>query len=73
MLEDLFKMVKDRFNEEQKDVADSSAPEIPKDLLFKCPRCQNVFYMDEFEKRKKTCPVPSNNGLPSGVISGAST
>ena len=46
-------MVKDRFNEEQKDVADSSAPEIPKDLLFKCPRCQNVFYMDEFEKRKK--------------------
>ena len=57
MLEDLFKMVKDRFNEEQKEVADSSAPEIPKDLLFKCPRCQNVFYMDEFEKRKKTCPV----------------
>lgn len=57
MLEDLFKMVKDRFNEEQKDEADSSAPEIPKDLLFKCPRCQNVFYMDEFEKRKKTCPV----------------
>ena len=50
-------MVKDRFNEEQKDEADSSAPEIPKDLLFKCPRCQNVFYMDEFEKRKKTCPV----------------
>ena len=47
MLEDLFKMVKDRFNEEQKDVADSSAPEIPKDLLFKCPRCQNVFYMED--------------------------
>ena len=57
MLEDLFNMVKDRFNEEQKEEADSSALEIPKDLLFKCPRCQNVFYMDEFEKRKKTCPV----------------
>jgi len=57
LLEDLFKMVKDRFNEEQKEEADSSALEIPKDLLFKCPRCQNVFYMDEFEKRKKTCPV----------------
>lgn len=57
MLEDLFKMVKDRFNEEQKEEADSSALEIPKDLLFKCPRCQNVFYMDEFEKRKKICPV----------------
>ena len=50
-------MVKDRFNEEQKDEAEASAPEIPKDLLFKCPRCQNVFYMDEFEKRKKTCPI----------------
>ena len=57
MLEDLFKMVKDRFNEEQKDEADSSAPEIHKDLLFKCPRSQYVFYMDEFEKRNKTCPV----------------
>lgn len=57
MLEDLFKMVKDRFNEEQKEEADSSALEIPKDLLFKCPRCHNVFYMDEFEKRKKTCPA----------------
>ena len=44
-------MVKDRFNEEQKEEADSSALEIPKDLLFKCPRCQYVFYMDECEKR----------------------
>ena len=57
MLEDLFKMVKDRFNEEQKEEADSSALEIPKDLLFKCPRSQTVLYRDEFEKRKKTCPV----------------
>ena len=57
MLEDLFKTVKDRFNDEKGVQSQSKAPEIPKDLLFKCPRCQSVFYMDEFEKRKKTCPT----------------
>ena len=57
MLEDLFKMVKDRFNDEKEEQSQAKAPEIPKDLLFKCPRCQSVFYMDEFEKRKKSCPT----------------
>lgn len=57
MLEDLFKMVRDRFNDEKDDGQKTQTPEIPKDLLFKCPRCQSVFYMDEFEKRKKTCPT----------------
>ena len=57
MLEDLFKMVKDRFNDEKEEQSQAKAPEMPKDLLFKCPRCQSVFYMDEFEKRKKTCPT----------------
>lgn len=57
MLEDLFKMVKDRFNDEKEEQSQAKVPEIPKDLLFKCPRCQSVFYMDEFEKRKKTCPT----------------
>ncbi|MGN0610843.1 MAG: acetyl-CoA carboxylase, carboxyltransferase subunit beta [Ruminiclostridium sp.] len=50
-------MVKDRFNDEKEEQSQAKAPEIPKDLLFKCPRCQSVFYMDEFEKRKKTCPT----------------
>ncbi len=57
MLEDLFKTVKDRFNAEKTENEKSETPEIPKDLLFKCPRCQSVYYMDEFEKRRKTCPV----------------
>ncbi len=57
MLEDLFKTVKDRFNAEKTEIEKSEAPEIPKDLLFKCPRCQSVYFMDEFEKRRKTCPV----------------
>lgn len=57
MIEDLFKMVKDRFNEEKSEQGEESAPEIPKDLMFKCPRCQSVFYMDEFVSLRKTCPV----------------
>lgn len=57
MLEDLFKMVKYRFNDDKSVEQGAQAPEIPKDLLFKCPRCQSVFYMDEFEKRRKTCPT----------------
>ena len=57
MLEDLFKMVRDRFNDDKTEDTKQESPEIPKDLLFKCPRCQSVFYMDEFEKRRKTCPV----------------
>ena len=56
MLEDLFKTVKDRFNAEKSETEKVKAPEIPKDLLFKCPRCQSVIFMDEFEKRRKTCP-----------------
>jgi acetyl-CoA carboxylase carboxyl transferase subunit beta len=28
---------------------------IPKNLLFKCPRCQNVVFQEEFEKALKVC------------------
>lgn len=55
MLEDLFKKVKNR-------MADSPMPEsksevnIPQNLLFKCPRCQNVIFQEEFEKELKICP-----------------
>lgn len=55
MLEDLFKKVKNR-------MADSPMPEsenvvnIPKNLLFKCPRCQSVLFEEEFEKKLKVCP-----------------
>lgn len=74
MLEDLFKMVKLRLNDDEaKDAAantkdtdaavgadpDKSAGskvEIPSDMLFKCPRCGNVVFMEEFEKTHKVCP-----------------
>ena len=35
MLEDLFKIVKDRFNDEKAEQNDEKKVEIPKDLLFK--------------------------------------
>jgi acetyl-CoA carboxylase carboxyl transferase subunit beta len=54
LLEDLFKKVKNR-------MADSPMQEserevnIPKNLLFRCPRCQNVVFQEEFEKALKVC------------------
>lgn len=54
MLEDLFKVVKDRFKEDRGE-NDGENVEIPKDLLFKCPRCGAVIYMEDFEKNRKVC------------------
>lgn len=58
MLEDLFKVVKSRLDYDNK----SSGPvrsNIPSDLLFKCPRCQNVMFMDEFQSAMKVCSACS--------------
>lgn len=54
MLEDLFKVVKSRVGEEAKQNKKSKVS-IPSDLLFKCPRCQNVVFMDEFKKNHSVC------------------
>ena len=58
MLEDLFKVVKDRFNDEKGEKPEKTEKtdlNIPNGLLFKCPRCGTVIYMEEFEKNKKVC------------------
>ncbi len=63
-LEDLFNVVKTRFNdssaddsaETKSDKEKSSAVEVPADLLFKCPRCSSVVMTDEFIKNLKVCP-----------------
>ena len=49
MLEDLFKVVKTRFNGSEKAEVKSAAEsnKIPDDLLFKCPRCRCVVFEDE--------------------------
>ncbi|HKM32789.1 MAG TPA: acetyl-CoA carboxylase, carboxyltransferase subunit beta [Oscillospiraceae bacterium] len=64
MLDDLFKVMRKRLNDdEQKPEAksdakadDKSGVEIPEDLLFKCPRCTAVLFMEEFSNRHKVCP-----------------
>lgn len=55
-LEDLFKVVKERFGTEQPQPTAEKEVEIPQDLLFKCPRCANVIYKEEFEHALKVCP-----------------
>ena len=58
MLEDLFKVVKSRLDYDSK----SGGPvrsNIPSDLLFKCPRCQNVMFMDEYKAAMKVCSACS--------------
>ena len=57
-IEDLFKIVKERFVAEQPAVPASQEGdvEIPQDLLFKCPRCGAVVYNREFTAAMKVCP-----------------
>ena len=55
MLEDLFSMVKVRFNADQTE-DNRKKTDIPKGLLFKCPRCRSGTLSDEFNKRGKVCP-----------------
>ena len=62
MLEDLFKLVKTRFNDEE---ADKEEPpkksDIPSGLMFKCPRCGGVCFEEEFEKLNKVLQsIPKN-------------
>lgn len=56
MLEDLFKIVKTRFNEGEVEKLEDKKVEIPQNLLFKCPRCEQVLFMEEFEKKHRVCP-----------------
>ncbi|MGN0692799.1 MAG: acetyl-CoA carboxylase, carboxyltransferase subunit beta [Oscillospiraceae bacterium] len=58
MLEDLFNVVTARFNntsEDKKSDRDKHV-DIPKDLLFKCPRCSSVCMTDELEDNLGVCP-----------------
>ncbi len=57
MLEDLFKVVKTRFNgTEGKPAGDARKGNIPEDLLYKCPRCQQTVFSEEFSALNKVCP-----------------
>jgi acetyl-CoA carboxylase carboxyl transferase subunit beta len=59
MLEDLFSVVRTRFNSDSEDAAEPQKrkkTDIPKGLLFKCPRCANNTFMEEFAANGKVCP-----------------
>lgn len=60
-LEDLFNVVKTRFNaseEEKNEKTEKAASpvKVPDNMLFKCPRCLNVVMTDELEKNLRVCP-----------------
>ena len=64
MLEDLFSVVKTRFNGNDSKNEEIKKSNIPSDLLNKCPRCGNVEFMEEFVKNKKfALPVTIMQGL----------
>ena len=55
MLEDLFNVVKKRFNDEQ-EKPDASKP------TFKCPRCQSIISLERYEELKRVCPHCNYHG-----------
>lgn len=55
MLEDIFNVVKKRFNDDD----DKQTSEKP---AFKCPRCQSLTPMDRFEELHRVCPSCNYHG-----------
>lgn len=55
-IEDIFKVVKSRFMDDQHTAATTKNVTIPENLLFKCPRCGGIVYGEEFERNLKVCP-----------------
>lgn len=71
-LENLFKQVRTRFNgtnaeDKNNSTHDSVEPSeknnnIPDNLLYKCPRCQNVVFEEEFQALNRVCPKCNYHG-----------
>lgn len=70
-LENLFKQVKTRFNSSIQDGNNSTEnstasnynnSKVPDNLLYKCPRCQNVLFQEEFQAFNKVCPKCNYHG-----------
>lgn len=56
MLDDIFSVVRQRWGSSSPEKDDSKKPDIPKDLMFKCPRCGSVSFSEEFNANGKVCP-----------------
>jgi len=54
LLDDLFSIVKSRVLPSQS--ATDAGVSVPEGLMFKCPRCQKVEFMENFELTGKVCP-----------------
>ena len=70
-LENLFKQVKTRFNsstQEENAQAETTSnshhnnSKVPDNLLYKCPRCQNILFQEEFQALNKVCPKCNYHG-----------
>ena len=59
MLEDLFNVVSARISFAADDHGKERTKKvnIPKDLLFKCPRCSGVCMTEELESNMRVCPA----------------
>lgn len=55
MLEDIFNVVKKRFNDDE----DKAAPEKPS---IKCPRCQSSVALERYEELHRVCPLCNYHG-----------
>lgn len=62
MLEDLFKVVKTRFNGKESDVTSAADSNIPEDLMFRCPRCRHTMFLDDYEVNNKVCTSCNYHG-----------
>ena len=69
MLEDLFKVVTTRFNgsSDKPEIKSASSSKIPDDLLFKCPRCRNVIFKDDYKAVNMVCPNCNYHGRLSAA------
>lgn len=56
MLEELFNIVKSRADFLPDDSRNREKVSIPDDLMFQCPRCRKMEFMENFELAGKVCP-----------------
>lgn len=62
MLEDIFKVVKTRFNGKEADLAVVPDSSIPENIMFKCPRCRNTMFEDDYIRNNKVCTSCNYHG-----------
>lgn len=62
MLEDLFKVVKQRFNDDSSHEDDLNKTEPKETVIYKCPRCQNSLPEEEFINLNRVCPKCNYHG-----------